>query len=62
MDQVFDWWVDLLVNLAGMLGITYKEINVWIFVIIWPMITLILHAIIFYQRGQIAELQNNSMD
>ena len=62
MDQVFDWCVDLLVSLAGMIGITYKEINVWIFVIIWPLITLILLPIIFYQRRQIVGLQNTQTD
>ena len=40
MDTIFDWCVDVLVYWAGILGITYKEINVWVFVIIWPIVTL----------------------
>ena len=56
MDTIFDWCVDVLVYWAGILGITYKEINVWVFVIIWPIVTLVLVAIIFWQRGRIRKL------
>ncbi len=56
MDTIFDWCVDVLVYWAGILGITYKEINVWVFVIIWPIVTLILIAIVFWQRRRIRQL------
>ena len=36
IDAVFDWCVLLLVDWAAMLGMTYEEINVWLFVIIGP--------------------------
>lgn len=36
IDAVFDWCVILLFDIAGVLGITYEEINVWLFVIIGP--------------------------
>lgn len=50
MDQIFDWCVNVLVYWAGVLGITYKEINVWVFVIIWPIVTIIMGIIIVWQR------------
>ena len=56
MDQIFDWCVDVLVYWAGMLGITYKEINVWVFVIIWPTLTIILIGIIVMQQRRIRQL------
>ena len=56
MDTIFDWCVDVLVYWAGILGITYKEINVWVFVIIWPIVTLILIAIVLWQRRRIRQL------
>jgi hypothetical protein len=40
IDAVFDACVHILFVLAGWLGCTYKEINVWIFVILWPLLTL----------------------
>ena len=36
MDVIFDWCVNVLIYWANIFGITYKEINVWVFVIIWP--------------------------
>ena len=44
IDTVFNFCVLLLVDLANILGITYEEINVWIFCIIWPLLSLILFA------------------
>ena len=57
MDSIFDWCVDVLVYWAGILGITYKEINVWVFVIIWPIVTLALMIIIFLQQRRIRQLK-----
>ncbi len=40
IDITFDYYVRLLYQVAGMMGITYEEINVWLFVIILPAILL----------------------
>jgi len=50
MDEIFDWCVRLLVFLAPQFGMTYKEINVWIFVIIWPVITIALILFVILQQ------------
>ena len=42
IDYAFDWCVILLINVAKMIGITYEEINVWLFCIILPIVLLIL--------------------
>ena len=42
MNAIFDWCVDLLEYVAPLIGMTYKELNVWLFVIIHPTITLAL--------------------
>ncbi|MBI5952240.1 MAG: hypothetical protein HY865_11330 [Chloroflexi bacterium] len=60
MDQVFDWCVNVLVYWAGILGITYKEINVWVFVIIWPIVTLLMAAVIIWQWRRIRQLVQKS--
>ena len=60
MDQVFDWCVNVLVYWAGILGITYKEINVWVFVIIWPILTIVLVAVIVWQWRRIRQLSKKS--
>jgi hypothetical protein len=56
MDQIFDWCVNGLVYWAGIFGIAYKEINVWVFVIIWPILTVILFGIIVVQQRKIRQL------
>jgi hypothetical protein len=53
VDIIFDQCVFLLVFLAGRLGMTYKAINVWIFVVIWPICTLTLIAIAILQQRRI---------
>ena len=58
MDAVFDWCVEVLVYFAGVFGITYKEINVWVFVIIWPILTLALVIWLVVQQRRIRRLQN----
>jgi len=57
MDTIFGWCVDILFFLAGLLGITYQEINVWIFVIIWPTFTIALIALVIYQQVRIRGLE-----
>ncbi len=56
MDRIFDWCVSVLVYAAGLLGITYKEINVWVFVILWPAATILLMVIIILQQRTIRKL------
>jgi hypothetical protein len=58
MDAIFDWCVDILVYFAGGFGITYKEINVWIFVIIWPIFTIALIILLMVQQARIRRLQD----
>ena len=57
MDAVFDWCVAVLVYFAGVFGITYKEINVWVFVIIWPIISVALVVIVIMQRARMHRLE-----
>ena len=40
IDVTFDWCVRLLYSVANAIGITYEEINVWLFVIILPLMLL----------------------
>ena len=44
IDSVFNFCVHLLYDVAGVLGISYEEINVWLFCVIWPLLSLVLFA------------------
>jgi hypothetical protein len=50
IDSTFDTCVWLLLYLADQIGVTYKEINVWIFVIIWPVLTIFLVLLSAFQQ------------
>ena len=56
MGAIFDACVYLLVLLADGLGITYKAVNVWIFVILWPILTVALVAVVVSQQIRIRRL------
>lgn len=53
MNEIFDQCVALLVSLAKLLGITYEEINVIIFCIIWPILFIIQFIYIIILRKKI---------
>jgi len=40
VDEIFKLCVIFLVDLSNLIGISYEEINIWIFVIIWPLLTI----------------------
>ena len=48
IDTLFKVCVMILVDLAHLTGMTYEEINIWIFVIIWPFLTMFLIVWVFY--------------
>ena len=53
IDDTFDVCVKLLFDVAHIMGITSEEINVWLFCVIWPILTLIMFAEILRLRLKI---------
>ena len=49
IQDIFDLCVRLLCWLADMLGTDYVSINVWIFCVIWPIITVGLIAAVIIE-------------
>ena len=47
IDTIFNWAVIALYQVAGLMGITYEEINVWLFCVAWPVVTLVLTYVAF---------------
>ena len=50
IDFTFDFCGQLLFDIADLIGISYEEINVWLFCIIWPILSLIMFAEIIRLR------------
>ena len=59
IDETFNFCVRLLYDVGGILGITYEEINVWLFVIIWPIASLLLFAEVIRLRLKLSFLNNS---
>ena len=59
IDKTFDFCVQLLFDVADIIGISYEEINVWIFCVIWPILTLIMFAEILRLRLKINTKNEN---
>lgn len=52
---LYTYCTDFVINLANLLQLSYYEINAFIFVFIWPFLTVSLLLFMFYQ---IKELKN----
>lgn len=52
IDNLYDWCILLLIEVSAIIGITYEEINVYLFVFIIPFAILIsmLFNIYFYLK------------
>ena len=57
IDVTFDCCVRLLYDVAAMIGITYEEINVWLFVIIGPSALLASISLDIYYLRRNARLK-----
>jgi len=58
MHELFDICVDILYWIADVFGITYKEANIWIFVIIEPIVFFLMAIIILWQWRRIRSLKS----
>jgi hypothetical protein len=50
MAELFDLCVGAMYLMSDITGLTYKEINIWLFVIIHPAITLTLLTLLTFKR------------
>ena len=56
MSELFDACVAILYWISDVTGLTYKEANIWIFVILYPLLTIVLFCYIIILRKQIKNL------
>jgi hypothetical protein len=59
IDRIFDWCVWLLLVAGHATGLGYKAINVYVFCVLWPAATLVLLAIVLFQRRKLRRRSSN---
>ena len=59
MNKTFKWCVNLLEALALKMHMSYEEVNIWIFVIIEPIIFLFMLWIIYKQYRTIKSFKHS---
>jgi hypothetical protein len=52
MERLFDICVELMISGSKFLGITYKEFNIYLFVIIHPLLTLYFFILNRYYKNK----------
>jgi hypothetical protein len=62
INRLFDLCVDMLSYMASTVGMTYKEINIWIFCIIEPIIFLLLIGAVLMQKHIINQYINQNKE
>lgn len=62
VDAIYDWAVIALVNMAKYFGISYEEINVWVFVIMMPIAFLLMSSYVVFLRFKIARMRRRIKD
>ena len=60
IDAIFGFCVWLLILCADIFGVSYNEINIWVFVFIWPAILVIMVIYILRLRSVIAILRRRT--
>jgi len=57
VNSLFDWCVEILIKGAHALGMSYNEINIWIFCIIEPIVFVLMFVVIIWQWNKIRKLK-----
>jgi hypothetical protein len=57
IDSLFDLCVRILIWFAALFDVSYNEINIWIFCVIWPIFTVILIGLVVWQWISIRKMK-----
>ena len=59
-NKIFKWCVELLRTYAAKWNMTYEELNIWIFVIIEPIVFILMLIVIVRQWNKIRNMKKTS--
>lgn len=47
--ELYWYCVDFVINAANLTGLTYRDLNAMLFLVVWPVVTVGLVGIVVYQ-------------
>ena len=53
----FTWCVQFLYDIANWMDITYESLNIWVFVVVHPLITMVLILWVIKLRARLKRVQ-----
>lgn len=57
IDAIFRYCVVLLVNMAKVIGISYEALNIWVFIIVQPLIIFLLFVKVIRLRRKVKNVR-----
>ena len=57
IDAIFRYCVVLLVNMAKVIGISYEALNIWVFIIVQPLIIFLLFVCVIRLRRKVKNVR-----
>ena len=57
IDAIFRYCVVLLVNMAKVIGISYEALNIWVFIIVQPLIIFVLFVWVIRLRRKVKNVR-----
>jgi len=54
---IFMYCTDFIINVANLTGTSYYEVNAFIFVILWPSLTVIMFLYFVYLKWKLRKLE-----
>ena len=56
MDKLYVYCTDFIINMANLLGLSYYEINAFVFCFLYPILTLTLLVVFILQKRKLKRL------
>ena len=57
VNAFFAWCVQFLYDIANWMNITYESLNIWVFVVVHPLITMVLVLWVIKLRARLKRVQ-----
>ena len=54
---IFVYCTDFIINVANLTGTSYYEVNAFLFVILWPVLTAVLFCYFVYLKWKVSKLE-----